>query len=233
MHSSITKRVISLALLVVATIPVAVAAQSNVKQITIHTGINIRVDGQLTQMTDANGHPVEVFEYNGTTYVPLRGVAQSMGADISYDAGTRTASVNSPASTEINPSYEALNQLYRATNEMYKDSSSLFSICLRGNVSNIDPLICERNYQTNLSRYESACIAAMDVSPSDDFYTEINEIVSYLDTVKYNYDKTYEVFQNGIFTQTFLERMSTYDIDGGYAASMALIMCNGLLDQFD
>ena len=103
MHSSITKRVISLALLVVATIPVAVAAQSNVKQITVHTGINIRVDGQLTQMTDANGHPVEVFEYNGTTYVPLRGVAQSMGADISYDAGTRTASVNSPASTGINP----------------------------------------------------------------------------------------------------------------------------------
>ena len=54
-----------------------------------------------------------------------------------------------------------------------------------------------------------------------------------MDTVKYNYEKTYEVVQNGMFTQVFLDRMNTYDIDASYEASMVSIECNRLLDMFE
>ncbi|WP_412107266.1 stalk domain-containing protein [Butyricicoccus pullicaecorum] len=229
----VSRRFVGLALIAALTLPTAAAAQANVKQITVNTGITVQVDGKSTKMTNANGNPVEVFEYNGTTYVPLRGVAQTMGANVSYDSATRTAIVNSPSSTQSNSTYTAIQQLYRAAQEMYTASHAMCSLSINGMISNADPIFLEKQYNINMSRYEVACISAISVPQSDPSYTTINEIVSYLDTVKYNYEKTYEVVQNGMFTQVYLDRMSTYDIDGGYAASMALILCNGLLDSLE
>lgn len=55
------------------------------KNIQVKTGVDIYVNGVKMEPTDANGKPVETFVYNGTTYVPLRAVSQSLGNAVSWD----------------------------------------------------------------------------------------------------------------------------------------------------
>lgn len=65
--------------------------------------INIEVNGEVFQPTDVNGNPVEVFEYNGTTYAPLRALAEAYGLEVGYDNEKRLAYVQEP---EVEPSVE-------------------------------------------------------------------------------------------------------------------------------
>ena len=50
----------------------------------------VYIDNTLADLTDANGTTVEPFVYNGTTYLPVRGVAQAMGAQVTYDGASRS-----------------------------------------------------------------------------------------------------------------------------------------------
>ena len=62
--------------------------------ITIHP-IKIMVNGEVFQPKDVNGNDVMVFTVNGTTYAPLRALAEAYGLEVGYDAATNTATVNS------------------------------------------------------------------------------------------------------------------------------------------
>lgn len=55
------------------------------KTIEVITGVSIYVDGVEMNPTDVNGTPVETFVYNGTTYVPIRAVSQSLGYPVKWD----------------------------------------------------------------------------------------------------------------------------------------------------
>lgn len=59
------------------------------KTIEVLTGVDIYVDGVEMKPTDANGKPVETFVYNGTTYVPLRAVSQSLGKNVKWDGANQ------------------------------------------------------------------------------------------------------------------------------------------------
>lgn len=58
--------------------------------------INIQVNGQTFAPKDVNGKEVPVFAYQGTTYAPLRALAEAYGLEVGYDAGANMASVNDP-----------------------------------------------------------------------------------------------------------------------------------------
>ncbi len=60
------------------------------KTIEVLTGVTIYVDGVEMKPTDANGNPVETFVYNGTTYIPLRAVSQSLGKNVNWDGKTQS-----------------------------------------------------------------------------------------------------------------------------------------------
>ena len=47
------------------------------KLISVSTGVNIYADGVKLDPKDANGNPVDVFIYNGTTYLPVRAVSDA------------------------------------------------------------------------------------------------------------------------------------------------------------
>ena len=63
--------------------------------ITIHP-IRILVNGETFRPTDVNGNEVMVFTVNGTTYAPLRALAEAYGLEVGYDAASNIATVNSP-----------------------------------------------------------------------------------------------------------------------------------------
>lgn len=58
--------------------------------------INIQIDGEIFQPKDAGGNDVPVFVYNGTTYAPLRALAEAYGLEVGYDATANMATVTNP-----------------------------------------------------------------------------------------------------------------------------------------
>lgn len=58
--------------------------------------ISIMVDGSVFSPADANGNAVPVFAYNGTTYAPLRALAEAFGLNVGYDAAANMAVVTKP-----------------------------------------------------------------------------------------------------------------------------------------
>ena len=51
-------------------------------------GINIYVDEKIIKPADANGKPVEPLIYDGTTYLPIRAVANALDKEVSWDGKT-------------------------------------------------------------------------------------------------------------------------------------------------
>ena len=50
--------------------------------------VQVYFDGELAAPTDVNGDPVEVFARDGTTYLPLRAIAEHLGIPIEWDPDT-------------------------------------------------------------------------------------------------------------------------------------------------
>ena len=60
------------------------------KTIQVYTGVDIYVDDMKLEPTDANGNPVEVFVYNGTTYLPVRAVGEAVGKTVQWEPKTNS-----------------------------------------------------------------------------------------------------------------------------------------------
>lgn len=87
------KRIPAIILMFALFLTTSYAANTYRKTITVTSGVNVEFNNEAIDMTDANGKAVEVFIYNGTTYVPIRAVSNTFGADIGYDRNTQTISV--------------------------------------------------------------------------------------------------------------------------------------------
>ena len=75
--------------------------------------VNIQVNGQTFQPKDVNGNDVPVFAYNGTTYAPLRALAEAYGLTVGYDAAQNMATVTDPkAGTSTRRSHDPCHALY-------------------------------------------------------------------------------------------------------------------------
>ena len=79
-------------------------AESASRQITaIYGGIEIYINGAKLVPKDANGNYVQPFVVDGTTYLPIRAVAEAVGYDVNYDDETHTATL-APKTKEVSPS---------------------------------------------------------------------------------------------------------------------------------
>ncbi len=61
--------------------------------ISVDPTVKIKVNGEEFKPKDANGNDVMTFIYNGTTYAPLRALAEAYGLQVGYDAGANMATV--------------------------------------------------------------------------------------------------------------------------------------------
>lgn len=80
------------------------AKQATEKIEVIYDNIKLIIDGKEYQPTDANGNAVEPFAYNGTTYLPLRAVANAFDKEVDWEAQTSTITLGTK-------NYEWLDQM--------------------------------------------------------------------------------------------------------------------------
>lgn len=67
------------------------AGTAYTKQATLHyNGIKIQLNGETITPKDPNGNTVDPFIIDGTTYLPIRAVAEALGLNVSWDSATQT-----------------------------------------------------------------------------------------------------------------------------------------------
>lgn len=60
------------------------------RQISVDYGISLQFNEEKRELYDAAGNAVQPFAYNGTTYVPIRAISNLFGADVGYDAASKS-----------------------------------------------------------------------------------------------------------------------------------------------
>lgn len=65
--------------------------------------VNIQVNGEIFVPRDVNGMEVPVFAYNGTTYAPLRALAEAYGLEVGWDGKAKMAIVTDPNAKPVTP----------------------------------------------------------------------------------------------------------------------------------
>lgn len=85
-----------IASLLLVALPVSALASDGSLTLTIHP-IKVLVNGEVFQPKDVNGDDVLVFTYDGTTYAPLRALAEAYGLEVGYDGKNHIATVNGSA----------------------------------------------------------------------------------------------------------------------------------------
>ncbi len=80
----------------VAILAVICFAAGTLVSINVDPSIKILVNGEEFHPKDAKGNDVMTFTYNGTTYCPLRALAEAYGLEVGYDSNLKMATVNQP-----------------------------------------------------------------------------------------------------------------------------------------
>ena len=92
----------ALSVLMLVALPISALASDGALSIKAYP-INVLVNGQVFEPKDAKGNDVLVFTYNGTTYAPLRALAEAYDLEVGYDAKSNTATVTNPAKVSGTP----------------------------------------------------------------------------------------------------------------------------------
>lgn len=84
------------ALLIVCLFGSAMASTGNKAVELIYKNIKIVLNGETVEPKDVNGNVVEPFIISGTTYLPVRAVAEALGLDVQWDGSTSTVVLEDP-----------------------------------------------------------------------------------------------------------------------------------------
>jgi len=100
------------------------AFASTVRQLEAsYSGIRIILDGVEVTPEDVNGNPVEPFAVKGTTYLPVRAVAEALGLGVSWDGATQTVVLTRNGMDPVLPNSGSNTGSYGSINGTYFDIS--------------------------------------------------------------------------------------------------------------
>ena len=99
--------------------------------------IRVLVNGEVFQPKDAQGNDVLVFTYNGTTYAPLRALAEAYGLEVGYDAANKIATVNAPGTASAPTPAAAFASQWAVAEKPVSDygSEKIFTAVYSGSMS--------------------------------------------------------------------------------------------------
>jgi len=76
------------------------AKSGTVRKSILYNNIKIVLNGNSVMPTDANGHYVEPFAIDGTTYLPVRAIANALGLGVGWDGENNTVILTTDASNQ-------------------------------------------------------------------------------------------------------------------------------------
>lgn len=174
-------RIISICVAVSITLGVTVFAKQATETISVmYDNIKILIDGVEYTAYDANGNVVEPFIYNGTTYLPVRGIANAFDKDVDWEPQTSTVVLGSK-------NYDWLDQMGYADYQ-YSAVGNSFSAIPKGTTAS-DGIKYDRGIQFTLYDYTSGMWGDGGTIENNDGSMECYEKLSYL--LNSNY-KTFE-----------------------------------------
>lgn len=86
-------------LLIMVLIGPAFASTGKIQKELEYRDIKVALDGQVLDLKDAAGNPVEPFMFDGTNYLPVRALAEALGLSVSWDGSTNTVKLARPGNT--------------------------------------------------------------------------------------------------------------------------------------
>lgn len=110
-----------------------------------YNNIKVSLDGQQIALKDANGKTVEPFAIDGTTYLPVRAVADALGLGVSWDANSNTVILSSDGSQGEN----------QDSNQVDLSTASGVRNCLKENYSKLNTSIGEITFDISVSQNDS------------------------------------------------------------------------------
>lgn len=133
----------ALSLVLVAALCTPGLTSSLRQQITVDYGISLQFNEEDRELYDAAGNTVQPFAYNGTTYVPIRAISGLFGADVGYDAESKSVliyddygEVNAVANRMLTAVNESVLLVYveaaYAYAQDYADTSDAYFDCVTG-----------------------------------------------------------------------------------------------------
>ncbi len=81
-------------------LPLAAASQRDEDLTVSYRTVKIAVDGKLSSPRDASGNIIEPFIYEGTTYLPVRGISSALGLKVDFDSSTNTVVITKGVYTD-------------------------------------------------------------------------------------------------------------------------------------
>lgn len=88
-----------LTMLLLVSLAVPALATTVTKSIEVCSGIRVFIDDKELIPTDVNGGPVEVFLYNGTTYLPAQVVSEASGKPVQWDGSAQSVYIGKHSSS--------------------------------------------------------------------------------------------------------------------------------------
>lgn len=102
----------------------ASAAYAKVTKTLSYQDIKVTLNGQQLDPRDANGTKVDPFIIDGTTYLPVRAVSESLGLDVSWNANTKTVALSGSASDSS--STKSMLGFYKVLEDGSRDLQSFY-----------------------------------------------------------------------------------------------------------
>jgi len=104
MKKSNNKRKVSLLLVLAMTLILVlpVSASTSGKTLQVTTGMGISLNGLTAKTTDVAGNTVAAFQYDGTTYVPVRAIGEALGQTVSWNSKTNSVEIGTEGNDAAN-----------------------------------------------------------------------------------------------------------------------------------
>lgn len=90
------------AALLTAALPVS-AAESHKQGKLTYQNIKVSFNGPVVSLKDSDGNQIEPFNYNGSIYLPVRGVSQALGLTVEYDEASHTVKITGTVTAPSRP----------------------------------------------------------------------------------------------------------------------------------
>lgn len=204
---------------------VAVGASTITKQIEVnYVGLRLVVDGVEVTPTDALGNPVEPFVSEGTTYLPLRAVANALGEEVLWDGDTKTVYIGEIPGQETNWMKKLPPYSLTGPESFVADGSDHTKYITVSGVTHTEGVYAHMggSYGTINAIWNTNTL-----------YKSMTFTIGHEDTRRGNnnngnYDVTINVFRGGEYYETYTVKWSdppkTFTIDLDYCANLRLEM---------